>query len=260
MAPNVLDAVLEKDIRKAVKKYKVPDFNSKDNFSEWERDFKKYSGELMVWPSGYAGIFEQSYCILGFEELMLYMATDHKLVEELMDKVTDYKVEVAKRLVKIGFKMAHVGDDLGTQEGVLFNEDMFKKIYLPRLKRNLKDFTNANIPIMMHSCGNITKYIPYLIDAGVTILEPCQPCMDLNYIKREFGKDLIFYGGIDTQKLPFISEEETKEMVRSTIRILGKGGGYIIAPSQEIMNDVPLENIKVMVETIKEEREKVLNI
>jgi len=76
----------------------------------------------------------------------------------------------------------------------------------------------------------------------------------------KYGKDLIFYGGIDTQRLPHLSPGQAEEMVRETINILGKGGGYIIAPSQEIMNDVPVENIKVMVETIKQERVNVLNL
>jgi len=47
-------------------------------------------------------------------------------------------------------------------------------------------------------------------------------------------------------------------MVRQTIRTLGQGGGHIIAPSQEVMNDVPLANVKALVETIVEERQSVL--
>jgi len=84
--------------------------------------------------------------------------------------------------------------------------------------------------------------------------------MDLEFLKREFGKDRIFYGGINTQIMPYISAEETRKLTRDTIRTLGTGGGLIIAPSQELMNDVPVENIKALVETIREEREKVLNL
>lgn len=111
---------------------------------------------------------------------------------------------------------------------------------------------------MFHSCGNITRYIPNLLDIGLSVLEPCQPVMDLAYLKKEFGKHLVFMGGIDTQALPFIDAEQTRELTRNTIRTLGQSGGYIIAPSQEIMNDVPIENIKVLVETIKEERARGL--
>ena len=88
--------------------------------------------------------------------------------------------------------------------GRIFSDSMFRKIILPRLKRQWDIFTAAGLPVMLHSCGDITHYIPDLINAGLKILEPCQPCMDLKYLKKEFSKDLIFYGGINTQTLPTV--------------------------------------------------------
>lgn len=256
---RIHEAFLEKDLEKSVEKYLIPDLNKKDNFIEWEEDLKKYSKEIIVLPTSYVGIFERSYLVMGFEQLMLHVALKPSIVEMMFDKVTEYKIGIAKKVVELGFKVAHCGDDLGTQTGGLFSESDFKKLYLPRVKKFWEIYVNAGIPIMLHSCGNIIDYLPYLIDAGLKILEPTQPCMDLKYLKKEYGKDLIFFGGIDTQKLPFITEKETRDLTRKTIRILGKGGGYIIAPSQEIMNDIPIENVKAIVETIREERENVLN-
>jgi uroporphyrinogen decarboxylase len=107
----------------------------------------------------------------------------------------------------------------------------------------------------MHSCGCITKFLPELIEAGLDVLEPVQPCMDLPFIKKEYGKHLTFWGGIDTQRLlPFGSPEDVRREVGETIRLMGKGGGHIIAPSQEVMKDVPLANIVAMLETILAER------
>ena len=75
-----------------------------------------------------------------------------------------------------------------------------------------------------------------------------------------YGRDLGFWGGIETQNfLPFGTPAQVKEKARETIRTLGKGGGLIIGPSQEVMNDVPIENVKALVETIIEERQTVLN-
>jgi uroporphyrinogen decarboxylase len=253
-------AMLEEDLEKSVEKYVIPDINKKDNFIEWKEDLENLSDAIVVLPTSYVGIFERSYLVMSFQELMLQLALKPKIVEMMFDKVTEYKIGIAKKAVEIGFKVAHCGDDLGTQSGGLFSESNFKKIYLPRLKKFWEVYTDAGIPIMLHSCGNITDYLPYLINAGLKILEPTQPCMDLKYLKKEYGKDLIFFGGIDTQQLPFISESDTRELTRKTIRILGKGGGYIIAPSQELMNDVPIENVKAIVETIREERENVLHL
>ena len=251
---------MAKDVETAVKYYEVPDINKPGNYLEWEKDLEKYSGEFLVWPCGYFGPYERAYSLMGWNEFMLNIATKPKVVEELLDKIADYKVEHAKKMVEMGFKIGHHGDDLGTQDSGFFSGEMFRKYILPRLEKIWKVFTDANIPILLHSCGNITEYLPDLIDIGLKILEPTQPCMDLKYLKKEFGKDLIFFGGIDTQVLPYITPEETRKLTRDTVRILGKGGGYIMAPSQEIMNDVPIENIKALVETMREERVNILDL
>ncbi|MCL4376940.1 MAG: hypothetical protein M1409_00960 [Actinobacteria bacterium] len=258
MPERIKDAILFVDLNKAVEKYTCPNPIQKNNYYDWIKELKIHSGNYLVWPSGYGGIYERAYHILGWEELMTYIISEPKIVEQIFDKITEYKIEIAKKTIEIGFKMGHTSDDLGTQSAGFFSDKIFKTLFLPRLKRLFEVFKKSNIPIMMHSCGNITQYIPYLINIGLDILEPCQPCMDLKFLKKEYGKDLIFYGGINTQILPFLDTNKTREMVKETIRILGKGGGYIIAPAQEIMNDVPINNIKVLVETIFENGDKII--
>ncbi|MEG1860004.1 MAG: uroporphyrinogen decarboxylase family protein, partial [Christensenellaceae bacterium] len=129
---------------------------------------------------------------------------------------------------------------------------------LPHYKRLFSEYKKNGQYIIMHSCGAMIDYLPQLIDIGLDGWEPVQPCNDLKYLKREYGKDLVFWGGIDTQTLPTKTPEEVKTMAREAITILGKGGGHIIAPAQEIMNDVPLENVVALLETIVEMREKAI--
>ena len=138
---------------------------------------------------------------------------------------------------------------------------MFREFVLPRLERAWRPYNDAGLPIILHSCGCITDFIPDLIDIGLRVLEPVQPCMDLAFLKREYGKDLVFWGGIETQNvLPFGTPEQVEQLARETIRTLGRGGGMIIAPSQEVMNDVPIENVKALVQTIVKERRAVLDM
>lgn len=254
------DVLFAKSDEEAIRKYRAPDPDKEDNFALMEKDLKEHSGEYLVLPLGYIGIYERAYELLSFEKFMLLLASKPHLLGELLDKITDYKVGVAKKIVKMGYKVAHSGDDLGSQSGPLFSREMFRKVLRPRMERLWKVWKDAGIPIIFHSCGNITEFIPDLIDMGLDVLEPVQPVMDLEFLKKEYGKDLVFWGGIDTQNLPFLSPEETKKMAAKTIRTLGKGGSYIIAPAQEIMIDVPIENVRTLVETINSEREKVLHI
>ena len=159
------------NIEKAVKNYTVPDINMPGNFDDWKKDLKEHSGKFFVWASGYFGTYERAYAIMGWNEFMLNIAANPKVVEELMDKITDYKVEHAKKMVETGFKMGHHGDDLGTQCGGFFSKDTFTRFILPRLKREWEVFTDAGLPIMLHCCGNIVDFLPELIDIGLTILE-----------------------------------------------------------------------------------------
>lgn len=245
--------------KNVISKFKAPDPDKEGNISWMSRDLKNYSGKFLVFTSGYEGIYERASRLLGFEKIMTMMYTDPVLLGELLDKITDYKIAMAKKAIELGFKVGHIGDDLGTQVAPIFSLEMFRKILKPRMDRLWKVWRDANIPILFHSCGEITEFIPDLIEMGLSVLEPIQPCMDLKYLKKEFGKNITFWGGIDTQFiLPSGTPEDVKKMAKETIRILGKNGGYIIAPSQHIMEDVPLYNIRALVETIVAERENVL--
>ncbi|MBE3132435.1 MAG: hypothetical protein IMZ55_03105 [Acidobacteria bacterium] len=261
MPPDVKRDALFQDIDEAVRTYTVPDITRAGLFDEMQRDLAEQSGDFLVIPSGYFGIYERAYGLMGFAEFMTHMATSPRVVHDLLDKITDYRVAYARKVVEMGFKVAHHGDDLGTQQGTLFSRGMFREFILPRLKRAWQPYNDAGIPIILHSCGCLTDFLPDLIGIGLRVLEPVQPCMDLATLKREFGKDLVFWGGIDTQTfLPFGTPEQVKRMARDTIRTLGKGGGHIIAPSQEVMNDVPIANVKALVETIVAERQSVLDL
>ena len=261
MPSDVNREALFQEIEEAVKNYNAPNIDREGNFTDMEKDLAEQSGDFLVIPSGYFGIYERAYAIMGFEQFMTNLALKPKVVHELLDKITDNKVEMAKKIVQMGFKVAHHGDDLGTQDTTLFSRETFREFFLPRIKRYWQVFNDAGLPIMMHSCGCLTDFLGDLIDIGLRVLEPVQPCMDLEFLKREYGKDLVFWGGIETQNyLPFGTPEQVKENARKTIRTLGKGGGLIIAPSQEVMNDVPIENVKALVETIVEERQRVLEL
>lgn len=224
-------------------------------FGSAQEDLKKYSGDYLVMLSGYNGIWEKSYNIVGMEDFMCLLLTEPKLACRVMDIITEYKIEIAGQTGKRGFKIGHFGDDLGTQVSTIVSEDIFVKYFKPRYAKVFSAFKKSGIPVQMHSCGNITPFIPHLIDIGLDVLEPVQTCMDLKFLKREYGKDLVFYGGVDTQELlAFQSPARVREETLRTIDILGKGGGYICGPSQEIMDNVPVENVIALAEAIRDAR------
>jgi uroporphyrinogen decarboxylase len=115
---------------------------------------------------------------------------------------------------------------------------------------------NPDIKLAWHSCGSIPEIIPDFIEIGLDILNPVQPRakgMDPEFIKEKYGKDLVLFGGIDLQNLlPYNTPEKIKNEVKKMIGILGKDGGYILAPAHNIQPDTPVENILAIFEAVKE--------
>ena len=196
----------------------------------------------------------------GFAEFMEDLILRPKLAEALLEKVTDVIVESTTAILKEAGPYVDVvsfSDDLGFQDRAYFREEMFQKQIKPFLARCVEaihDYTDAKA--VMHSDGAIRALIPDLIDIGVDAINPVQTTawnMDPSQLKAEFGKDLAFWGAIDTQHaLPFGSVEDVKKDVRKKIEILGSGGGYVLTSCHTIRSEVPAENIKAMFEAAHE--------
>ena len=143
-------------------------------------------------------------------------------------------------------------DDMGMSGSTLFSRDIYQKLIKPYHKRiygYVHEHSNAKV--LLHSCGSVYNFIPDLIDAGVDILNPVQIVaanMSPSKLKNEFGKDLVFWGGgCDiSQVLPYGAPAEIREHVLRNMEIWAPGGGFVFAPSHNILAEVPPQNILAM--------------
>lgn len=260
MPERIHKACLADTLQERIKYYTAPDPLAEGNFDPVIKVKKDFGNDLYVIPSGYFGLYERAYGLTSIPTLFESFLLEPVLVGKLLDVITEYRIKIAEKYVEIGFPCGHLGDDLGTQVGPFFSPKIFKDLIAPRYKEIWSVYKKAGMPIALHSCGNITEFIPDLIDLGLSILNPAQPCMDHKFLKKEYGKHLTFWGGIDTQEvLPYGTPADVKKCTLEVMENLGRGGGLIVAPSQEIMNDVPLGNIVAMLETIIENRERIAN-
>ena len=104
----------------------------------------------------------------------------------------------------------------------------------------------------MHSCGSVRELIPDFIEMGVDILNALQPRaagMDSFELKKEFGNELVFHGGLDIQGGITGSVEMAIKEAITRLKAFAPGGGYIFAPSNHFMQDVPLDNFMTLYET-----------
>jgi len=148
-----------------------------------------------------------------------------------------------------------IGDDYGTQNGLLVGPAAWRKLFFPKLKAMCELGHKYGAKVMLHSCGSTRKIWPQLIEAGVDIYDTVQPEaaeMDPAGLKAEFGGKICFHGTISTQKtLPFGKVEDVIDEVKERIRTVGRDGGLIVAPAHNFQPDTPIENILALYDTIR---------
>jgi uroporphyrinogen decarboxylase len=202
--------------------------------------------------------FGQDLC--GYTEWMIYLITERKFVEALLDKALEIQLGVCESvLVELGddVDILVFADDFGTQQDLQISPKMYRDLFKPRQKslfERVKKLTQARI--MMHSDGAIASILPDLIEVGVEIINPVQPTcagMDTAVLKRQFGQELSFWGSIDTQHvLPFGTPQEVRDEVKRRIDHLAPGGGFVLAPVHNIQPEVPPRNVVAMFEAALE--------
>jgi uroporphyrinogen decarboxylase len=211
-------------------------------------------------------IIEGGQSLMGWENFMTALLANRKLVEALIEKLVEgYLRNLELYLDAVGdyIQIIQMGDDLGTQNGPQLSPRLYEELIFPAHKK-IYQFVHEKAPhifVFLHSCGGIYELIPYLIEEGVDILNPVQTSavnMEPERLKREFGKDLVFWGGgCDTQRvLPFATPKEVKEHIKERIRIFSKGSGFVFCQVHNIQANVPVENIIALLETVKEVKER----
>jgi uroporphyrinogen decarboxylase len=148
-----------------------------------------------------------------------------------------------------------LGDDVGTQRGLLMSARLWRKWLKPRLAQVIAAARAANPEVLIayHTDGDVTPLVPEFIEIGVQVLNPIQPeCLDPFALKAEYGNRLAFWGTLGTQStLPFGAPDDVRRDIEQRIEIVGKGGGLLLAPTHMVEPEVPWENILAYVDTVK---------
>jgi uroporphyrinogen decarboxylase len=211
--------------------------------------------EYAVMASVPGGFLTWAQFLRGAEGFYLDLAADPKFITSLMDRMVDFILAIADKLLdEIGpsIQIICYGDDLAFQNGLMMSMPMFRQLIKPRLRRVFDFFrSKSQAKLWFHTDGAIVPLLPDIIDLGVDILNPIQVTAsgmdDTRRLKQEFGNDLVFWGGIDTQQLlPFGTPQKVRADVQRRIWDLAADGGYVLSSVHNIQDDVSPENIIAM--------------
>jgi uroporphyrinogen decarboxylase len=220
-------------------------------------------GRAVVLGSVCGGLTEGLFKLRGFEDGYMDLAAEPARARRIMERILEVKLAYWDRALPLLDGLVDVvaeADDLGGQDRPLFSPRMYRELVLP-LHRQLFAFLHARTDarVFFHSCGSVRQLIPDLIDIGVDALNPVQVSaagMETGELKREFGANLVFWGGgVDTQRvLGSGSPEEVAADVRRHVEDLSSDGGFVFAAVHNIQANVPAANILAMHRTLRAAR------
>jgi uroporphyrinogen decarboxylase len=200
----------------------------------------------------YGNLWEMTRWLVGMENALMLTVTDTFLFDALLTKLTEVLDGYYKALLSVVGPYIHVieiAEDLGTNNGPIFNPEIYRRFIKPKHKQTIEMIKKMapQAKVMLHCDGAVRKFIPDLIEAGFDILNPIEGHlrgMDPVELKKDFGKDLCFQGGVDVKNvLNNGTVDDVRREVRLRIEQMAVGGGYILAPAHNFGNDIPLENM-----------------
>ena len=202
----------------------------------------------------YGSHFEKAYFARGIENFLADLAYNKDFAKKLLDTIIYKNIVMLENILDFNeIDGILLGSDWGSQNSLLMSPSVWRNLIAPGELKEYELIKSAGKDVWIHSCGNIEEIIPDMIDMKVDVLNPVQPeAMDIYMLKRKYGDRIAFWGGISTQKtLPYGTPEDVKRETNEVIRQMSKGGGYIAAPAQSIQEDVPIENILALLETVR---------
>ena len=235
---------------------KVSDLFDADFESNALQIIEQQKDRFLVAAYGF-GLFERSWVLRGFENVLMDVVANLDFYEELLDKLLDHQMEILDRLLKLPVDGIWFFDDWGFQQGILIGAERWRKLFKPRYERLYQRTHASGKYVLTHCCGGIEQILPDAIEIGLDVYQSVQPEAKNNNpydLKMKFGDKITFWGGLGSQNIiPFGTPSEIQNEVRRLCQEMSKGGGYILGPAKEIQPETPNENIAAVVEAFIEQ-------
>lgn len=242
--------IVEHPLRSAeIAGFKPPDGRLAARMDGLREICERYSDLYLFAWSG--ALFEQAHFLRGMEGLLVDMYENPTFVHNLLDICLQFNLDMVSALAAYPVDAIILSDDYGQQRGPIMSPAMWREFIRPRLKVLFAAIRAAGKRVALHSCGDVSLFVPDLLELGLEILHPVQPdSMDIHAVKRDFGDALCIYGGVSAQTtIRFGTPEQIRDTVRREAELLSRNGRFILAPTLDLTHDVPFENVLAFIES-----------
>jgi uroporphyrinogen decarboxylase len=178
-------------------------------------------------------LWEKAYMLVGMEDLMVYFYTEPAFAREVLHRIMDFQLGIARHYLDAGVEYVHLGDDLGTQRGPLLGPRIVGEFLVPEYRRLFDLYRGRGVLVGFHSCGDVGSVIDVFLDLGVDVLDPVQATAnDLEALRRRTQGRMALEGGVSSRTIYEGPPERIVAEVRRRLWQLGREGGYFCGPDQ----------------------------
>ena len=222
------------DLPRALRSYPWPDPDDEricgpiyERVRAWNPD------ETFLGGSHRCTLWERTYKLVGMEDHMVYFHTEPEAVRELLHRVMDFQLGIARHYVACGVESVGLSDDLGTQSGLLLSPEVVREFFVPEYRRLFDFYKSRGVIMSFHSCGHIVELLEIFMDLGVDVLNPVQSTAnDLDQVRRITQGRMALHGAVSTATLMSGPVEAIRKETKLRLWQLGRDGGYFCAPDQ----------------------------
>jgi len=186
---------------------------------------------------------------MGFEGFSYALVDNPDLIKKVHNGYAEWTEKLIHILEDLGFDVIWAFDDIAFNSGPIFSPDFYKKEILP-VERRVTE--KINIPLIIHSDGNMNTLLDLWIQLGPNAIHPIQPdVMDIYQIRERLPENIGIVGNIDMDLLVHGIPEEVEDLVKERMERLKPTGNYLISSSNSLTDDMKPENVKAMILAIK---------
>lgn len=178
-------------------------------------------------------LWEKGYMLVGMENMMCAFHAEPNAAREVLHRIMDFQLGIARHYLSLGVELVMMGDDLGTQRALLLSPRIIHEFLVPEYRRLFDLYKQHGVLVSFHSCGHIEPILDVFMDLGVDCLNPIQASAnDLGELRRKTQGRMALQGGISSALIMSGPPEAIRREVRRRLWQLGREGGYFCGPDQ----------------------------
>ena len=208
-----------------------------------------------VGMSGLGCIINRIGKLRSMDQILIDLIIDDPVARVLIERKQKIELEIIERELDACSDVVDLlwmGEDLSTQRGPMISMDLYRKSVRPWHARFVELAKAYDLPVMFHSCGSCSWLFEDFIEIGIDAVETLQPeatDMDPEHLKTAFGDRLAFHGCMTTGGIMVDgSPEEVLEASQHLLHTMMPGGGYALAPTHQLQDNSPTENVVALYE------------